>query len=563
MGIPTYFKKIVKDNLDIIEKDLVTCDNFYLDFNAIVYTVIIKLTKELGDKLNDLNPKDFENLLLPKVIEYLVFIINDTVKPKKLVYVSMDGVAPMAKIIKQRSRRYKSIYEKNFKKTLEKKYKTSLQINKWSTASISPGTIFMDKLCSLIMKSRKLFNCEKFILSGYKDVGEGEQKIISHLKRNHNVSEKNVVFSPDADLIILLLMTGFKDLFILRDLKDLVKKDKNNDEIIEGEKFVYLSIDKCKNSIQKDVFEDSSQGLSEELSEELSEMKLQRLILDYAFLTFMCGNDFVQTISFLRIKEGGLDLLFNLYCSIKTEQNSYLIENGKINLIFFKELVKKLAEVSHEMLMKSQRRIHRTNKNEKSEMIDYKDELNKFQHEDYFSKSHPQYEIFGRFFNKINYYDDNWINQYNNYFNLNPINEVCEEYMKSLQFCLDYYSEKNNFSWNFYYKFRTIPTFKDLSEYLQTIDNEHSFKIKDNSKPLKPFEQLSLILPKEYFYLLPKELKEKLLQNSNNYRIELDVVQGQKFIYSEVIEPEPNFDFLNIVNSINYNSTDSLRNTNN
>lgn len=560
MGIPTYFKKIVKDNIDIIEKEEINIDNFYLDFNAIVYTVITKLTRELGESLNETSAKDFENMLLPNVINYLVFIINDVVKPKNLVYVSMDGVAPMAKIMKQRSRRFKSVYEKNYKKSMEKKYKTIIQINKWSTASISPGTIFMDKLCNLIIKSRKLFNCQKFILSGYKEVGEGEQKIIHYLKENYKNNknqENNLIFSPDADLIILLLMTNTKGLFILRDLKDIQKNDEKGSEIVEGTKFINLSIDKCRKNISQEI------GLNFDQNENLNDFLLNKIIIDYAFLTFMCGNDFVQTISFLRIKEGGLDLLFSIYLKIKTKLNLFLVnkvnEKFIINLIFFKELVKELSEISQEMLMKSQRRRHRTTRNEKIEINDFNDELRRFQHEDYFSKSHPQYETFGKLFNIINYYDENWIKQYNQFFELNPIESVCEEYMKSLQFCLDYYTSKNH-SWNFYYKFRTIPSFKDLYEYLEKT-NLTEFTINDNSTPLNPFEQLSIILPKDYFYLLPKELKEKLLSLSSNYRIELDVVQGQKFIYSEILQPEPNFEFINIVKSFNFNPIDLSRNT--
>ena len=58
--------------------------------------------------------------MIENILKYLKYII-DFVNPKKVIYIAIDGVAPIAKIKQQRSRRYKSAKDRytfeNIKKT--------------------------------------------------------------------------------------------------------------------------------------------------------------------------------------------------------------------------------------------------------------------------------------------------------------------------------------------------------------------------------------------------------------------------------------------------------------
>ena len=39
---------------------------------------------------------------------------NDIIKPDNIIYIAFDGVAPVAKLEQQRSRRYKSLYQTKY-----------------------------------------------------------------------------------------------------------------------------------------------------------------------------------------------------------------------------------------------------------------------------------------------------------------------------------------------------------------------------------------------------------------------------------------------------------------
>ena len=49
--------------------------------------------------------------MINQCVKYLQYIIESS-NPTKLIYIAIDGVAPVAKIKQQRMRRHKSILEK-------------------------------------------------------------------------------------------------------------------------------------------------------------------------------------------------------------------------------------------------------------------------------------------------------------------------------------------------------------------------------------------------------------------------------------------------------------------
>ena len=104
MGIPSYFSYIIKNHPTTIKKhDVIkNISNFYLDSNSIIYDALQNI------EFNE-NTAKYENELIAYVIKKIQELIK-TIKPSKNVLIAFDGVAPIAKLQQQKTRRYKSMY---------------------------------------------------------------------------------------------------------------------------------------------------------------------------------------------------------------------------------------------------------------------------------------------------------------------------------------------------------------------------------------------------------------------------------------------------------------------
>jgi 5'-3' exonuclease len=566
MGIPAFFRQIIerypKTHNSSIEKEI---DYFFIDFNSIIYDIYAKLMKEM--KINGTNAQ-FENLLIKEVVKKVCDLCTFIVKPNKMIYLALDGSAPRAKMVQQRWRRYKHVQDDEFLKKLKKKYGIAeLGIN-WDTSSnIAPGTKFMKKLSNTLknkINSGTFNKHNKFcdiILSDANVPGEGEHKFLPIIRdMNKNSDERICIYSPDADMIVLAMATMKKNIYILRKVKsgddasDIEKSYKNN-----GHDYLYLSIDEY------------TKAFIENLNIETNKYNNERIIIDYVFLTFLGGNDFVMPIPYLKIREekkgtsntGGLGILLNNYKKLLPQENDYLIQikNNKylINQTFFIHILEDISRSEDYFMKGIQLKINKVRegmgddrKLDSEEGRDlYTKDVIRYEHYEYYSQLHPEYEKYKSTFNKFDFTKPKYIWKevyYNHFFGLkaNILPEyntyrtkICINYLESLVFTLRYYFEGIP-SWSWYYQFRAPPTASDLltnmKKYINNI-NDLIFKL---DAPYKPLHQLMMILPPQMGKLLPKSyhnlMKTKLLQF---YPIgfELDVVLGGKHIYSEPILP--------------------------
>jgi 5'-3' exoribonuclease 1 len=112
-------------------------------------------------------------------------IITQIVKPKVSVYMAIDGVAPRAKLNQQRSRRFRSA-----KDTAEAtKDLPASEKNVFDSNCITPGTEFLAKVSEHIqyfirkkLKEDPLWHGLTVIFSGHDIPGEGEHKIMQHIR---------------------------------------------------------------------------------------------------------------------------------------------------------------------------------------------------------------------------------------------------------------------------------------------------------------------------------------------------------------------------------------------
>ncbi len=199
MGIPSYFSFIVKNHINIIKKlstNPIRVDNLYLDCNSIIYDSVYKLDASVLSS-------DIVNAIINNVINSIKEYIKQ-LNPTNSIMIAFDGVAPVAKLEQQRSRRFKSLYTNNIAKSILKK----TDADPWNTTAITPGTVFMKTLDERVKKAfnePSQFNLNSIIFSGSNEYGEGEHKIFKHIRDNStdHQNKNTVIYGLDADLIML------------------------------------------------------------------------------------------------------------------------------------------------------------------------------------------------------------------------------------------------------------------------------------------------------------------------------------------------------------------------
>ena len=243
MGIPKFARFLMTRYPLILRKirengDIPEIDNLYLDINGIIHNV-----SHDNNIINSImsNSKPVKNIYrdVCETIDYILKLI----KPKKLLMISADGVAPRAKMNQQRSRRFR----KNTSITiedLEKLKELGLDLNnQFNSDSISAGTEFMFNLSDFIneyieekrknnTKNDEIWKNINILFTGSDVPGEGEHKILEYI-RNYKVSKeyinntKHCIYGLDADLIMLSLITHEPNFIILREDNFLRKKNEN------------------------------------------------------------------------------------------------------------------------------------------------------------------------------------------------------------------------------------------------------------------------------------------------------------------------------------------------
>ena len=138
MGIPGIFRKLMEqypnmeDALKVLENNNKIF--LYMDFNGCIHPCVGKvIDRHLNNKKVD--RQQIETEIFIELKRHTLELI-EKIKPS-FVMISVDGVAPRAKMEQQRTRRYKSIVEKKDRRHI------------FDTNAISPGTPFMLKLISI------------------------------------------------------------------------------------------------------------------------------------------------------------------------------------------------------------------------------------------------------------------------------------------------------------------------------------------------------------------------------------------------------------------------------
>lgn len=136
MGVPRFFRWISerypKCNSVITDLTLMPVfDNLYLDMNGIIHQC---------SHPDDNAPSPSERDMLLSIFAYIDRIVKQIVRPQKVLYIAVDGVAPRAKLNQQRSRRFAAAKEASSSGGGEE------DVDGFDRNCITPGTSFMARI---------------------------------------------------------------------------------------------------------------------------------------------------------------------------------------------------------------------------------------------------------------------------------------------------------------------------------------------------------------------------------------------------------------------------------
>ena len=154
MGVPSFcvwlirrYPKILKDVIEPASKSFISIDesnpngmefdNLYLDMNGIIHPCC---HPQDGKSI----PPKNEEEMFERICIYIDRIVK-IIRPHKLLYLAIDGVAPRAKMNQQRARRFRAGKEIDIKNQIAKEYVKHTK-KTWDSNVITPGTPFMYKL---------------------------------------------------------------------------------------------------------------------------------------------------------------------------------------------------------------------------------------------------------------------------------------------------------------------------------------------------------------------------------------------------------------------------------
>lgn len=514
MGIPYYFYTIYKkysnanndNSLMIREQELrgLNITYLFLDYNSMIHPCAQNAIKIYID---DGNHKDLEDFIIAQCIVYTKELIESL--NAQFIYIMIDGVAPRAKINQQRERRYKSQLMKNWnnnsnKNTNESTTKTVSENTNgsfiWDSNKITPGTPFMEKLSKKLQIEMQNYNNKKIFISDSDEPGEGEHKMMKIIKKlNIQENEKIFIYGLDADLIMLSLLNVRKDNIVL------LRDNTFNDKLSDAQKiFTYLDINKLYKCIIQEMqgifYTDRKEQLNKNKIAMISDHHVtEQNINDYIFLCTLLGNDFLEHIPSLIIREGGLNVILRSYCKCFVRHGNYLTQKSSLNLQFLKDLFHELSKGEdyffknifnkREILYKDNNLYPLPSSCEDQEqnqnLIIYSQDLIKYNLDGY----------------KIRYY---------NYYGTDSVELSCKNYIEGLYWVWGYYNDHNHDNWNWYYKYHCSPFVSDLSYYLNKNWKNLQIEFK-KSEPLKPKQQLIMVLPKQSLLNIINEIDKDLV----------------------------------------------------
>uniref|UniRef100_S4RDG8 5'-3' exoribonuclease 1 n=1 Tax=Petromyzon marinus TaxID=7757 RepID=S4RDG8_PETMA len=324
-------------------------DNLYLDMNGIIHTC-----SHPDD--TDVHLRIPEEKIFSDIFHYIEVLFR-IIKPRKVFFMAVDGVAPRAKMNQQRGRRFRSAKEAEdkIKKAIEKGEVLPTE-ERFDSNCITPGTFFMarlqERLKSFVsdkLDTDRLWHGVTVYLSGHETPGEGEHKIMEFIRAqkiraDHDPNTRHCLYGLDADLIMLGLTSHEPHFSLLREEVRFATDAKCS--------ILQLSV-----APEETTFHLLHLSLMREyLQYEFEELKallpfpfsVEHVIDDWVLMGFLVGNDFIPNLPNLHIAQDALPLLYRTYIKVLPTLDGYINESGILNLPRFEKYLDALSKFDRE-----------------------------------------------------------------------------------------------------------------------------------------------------------------------------------------------------------------------
>ncbi|XP_050079463.1 5'-3' exoribonuclease 1 [Anopheles maculipalpis] len=539
MGVPKFFRYMSERypclSELLRENQVPEFDNLYLDMNGIIHNCSHPNDGDISFRIQ-------EDAIFEAIFQYVEYLFK-MIRPQKVFFIAVDGVAPRAKMNQQRGRRFRSAQEAT--ELLERAKANGDPIpsgNPFDSNCITPGTPFMVRLQHALehfvqvkIATDPLWKACTVILSGHETPGEGEHKIMEYIRHakaqpGFNPNLRHCLYGLDADLIMLGLCTHERYFSLLREEVKFGKNDKKT-SILQDIRFYLLHL-----TLLSEYLELEFASIRDRLK---FPFDLHKLIDDWVLMGYLVGNDFIPHIPHLHINENALPILYSAYKDVLPEMDGYINEGGILNLPRLQLLMRRLARFDRDMFLerymelkyfedkcgKNNLEAFDVNTDEiiaeramdedlaalimASEMLDFEGEddedrpvtQNDIENDpELFEKEFQSYKR-NYYVTKMGYAD----------FTEEVRAEQTECYIRALQWTLHYYY-RGVVSWSWYYPHHYAPFISD-------VDNFADLKLEfEMASPFLPFQQLLSVLPTASMQHLPPAYHDLMIDpNSSVY----------------------------------------------
>ena len=540
MGIPSYFAHVLKKYPRVIKRltELQCIHNLYLDCNGMIYDVVrqMQYTPE--------NKDAYETELLQRICDSIDACIS-ILQPSNRVFVAFDGVAPVAKLNQQRERRYKSWYlgemEAQRRRTMIAKVEAPKPA--WNTSAITPGTQFMralhDKLIQRYQTSMPGSTPETstpetrtsptIIVSSSNEPGEGEHKLFEHIREHaaEHADQTTVIYGLDADLIMLCMshLHISRGIYLYRETPEFVKSI--NVTLDEKERY-YMDIPEFADAVMENL---RPIHPGDNVSRRGAGRNAWHIgSLDYIFMCFMLGNDFMPHFPALNIRTTGIATLMDAYRAVFKPDESIIQATNpttitttittttttttqspawSINWPNYKRFVDHLAAQELTLIRKE----HATRDRQSRHMRDT-DKEDDVMH-DVLMLPMTQREVE----RQINPFELGWERRYyaslcdiHTKTNDEPIAALCRNYLEGMEWTFRYYTS-GCVDWKWTYANHYPPLLADLSKHIPETPGFSFLRVKPK-EPIRDLVQLCYVLPRASHALLPAAAERALMRSA-------------------------------------------------